>query len=47
MTTTSEMKICKGIRILQIIIGIITIGMSMAIIVNPGFGIEFYIELAH
>lgn len=41
----SEKGVSKGIRILQIILGIITIGISMAIIVNPGFGTEFLVSL--
>lgn len=30
---------------MQIVLGIITIGISLAIIVNPGFGIEFLVSL--
>ena len=41
----SEKGVSTGIRILQIILGIITIGISMAIIINPGFGIEFLVSL--
>ncbi|MGZ5485604.1 MAG: DUF308 domain-containing protein, partial [Nitrososphaeraceae archaeon] len=42
---TSEKGVSKGIRILQIILGIITIAISMAIIVNPGFGTKFLVSL--
>jgi len=45
MTSASETNISEGIRILQIIMGIITIGISIAVIVNPGFGIEFLVYL--
>lgn len=45
MKTTSEMKISTGIRILQIIVGVIAIALSIAVIVNPGFGIEFLVFL--
>ena len=44
-SSASEMKISKGIRILQIIIGIIAIALSIAVIVNLGFGIEFLVYL--
>ena len=40
MKTTSETGVSKGIRILQIIVGIIAIALSIAVIINPGFGIE-------
>lgn len=45
MKTASEIKISKGIRILQIIMGIIAIALSIAIILNPGFGIELLVFL--
>ena len=45
MKTASESGVSKGIRILQIIIGIIAIGLSIAVIINPGFGIEFLVFL--
>ncbi|HET9805639.1 MAG TPA: DUF308 domain-containing protein [Nitrososphaeraceae archaeon] len=45
MKTASQMNISKGIRILQIIVGIIAIALSIAVIVNPGFGIEFLVFL--
>jgi uncharacterized membrane protein HdeD (DUF308 family) len=45
MTTASEKGVSKGIRILQIIVGIIAIAISSAVIVNPGFAIEFLIFL--
>jgi uncharacterized membrane protein HdeD (DUF308 family) len=45
MKTTSEKGVSKGIRILQIIVGIIAIALSIAVIVNPGFGIEFLVFL--
>jgi uncharacterized membrane protein HdeD (DUF308 family) len=45
MKTTSEKGISKGIRILQIIVGIIAIALSSAVIVNPGFAIEFLVFL--
>ena len=45
MKTTSETGVSKGIRILQIIVGIIAISLSIAVIVNPGFGIEFLVFL--
>ncbi len=44
MKTASE-KGSKGIRILQIIVGIIAIALSIAVIINPGFGIEFIVFL--
>ena len=43
MKTASEQGISKGIRILQIIVGIIAIALSIAVIVNPGFGIEILV----
>ncbi|HET9805976.1 MAG TPA: DUF308 domain-containing protein [Nitrososphaeraceae archaeon] len=45
MKTASEKGVSKGIRILQIIVGIIAIALSIAVIVNPGFGIEFLVFL--
>ena len=45
MKTTSETGVSKGIRILQIIVGIIAIALSSAVIVNPGFGIEILVFL--
>jgi uncharacterized membrane protein HdeD (DUF308 family) len=45
MKTTSETYVSKGIRILQIIVGIIAIALSIAVIINPGFGIEFLVFL--
>jgi uncharacterized membrane protein HdeD (DUF308 family) len=45
MKTASEKGVSKGIRILQIIVGIIAISLSIAVIVNPGFGIEFLVFL--
>ena len=45
MKTTSETGVSKGIRILQIIVGIIAIALSIAVIINPGFGIEFLVFL--
>ena len=45
MKTTSENNVSNGIRILQIIVGIIAIALSIAVILNPGFGIEFLVFL--
>ena len=45
MKTTSETGVSKGIRILQIIVGIIAIALSIAVIINPGFGIEILVFL--
>ena len=45
MKTTSETGVSKGIRILQIIVGIIAIVLSIAVIINPGFGIEILVFL--
>ncbi|HYJ00834.1 MAG TPA: DUF308 domain-containing protein [Nitrososphaeraceae archaeon] len=45
MKTASEKGVSKGIRILQIIVGIIAIGLSIAVIINPGFGIEILVFL--
>ena len=45
MKTSSETSASKGIRILQIIVGIIAIALSIAVIINPGFGIEFLVFL--
>ena len=45
MKTESEKDVSKGIRILQIVVGIIAIALSMAVIVNPGFGIEILVFL--
>ena len=45
MKTASEKGVSKGIRILQIIVGIIAIALSIAVIINPGFGIEILVFL--
>ena len=45
MKTSSEKGVSKGIRILQVIVGIIAIGLSIAVIINPGFGIEILVFL--
>ena len=45
MKTASEKSVSKGIRILQIIVGIIAIALSIAVIINPGFGIEILVFL--
>ncbi|HEX2405890.1 MAG TPA: DUF308 domain-containing protein, partial [Nitrososphaeraceae archaeon] len=45
MKIESEKGISKGIRILQIIVGIIAIALSIAVIVNFGFGIEILVFL--
>src|SRR5215216_6035 len=45
MKTASETGVSKGIRILQIIVGIIAIALSIAVIINPGFGIEMLVFL--
>jgi uncharacterized membrane protein HdeD (DUF308 family) len=45
MKTASEKGVSKGIRILQIIVGIIAIGLSIAVIINPGFGIKILVFL--
>ena len=45
MKTSSEQGVSKGIRILQIIIGIIAVAISIGVIVNPGFGIEILVFL--
>jgi uncharacterized membrane protein HdeD (DUF308 family) len=45
MKTVSGKNVSKGIRILQIIVGIIAIALSIAVIVNPGFGIEILVFL--
>jgi uncharacterized membrane protein HdeD (DUF308 family) len=45
MKTASEKNVSKGIKILQIIVGIIAIALSIAVIVNPGFGIEILVFL--
>jgi uncharacterized membrane protein HdeD (DUF308 family) len=45
MKTVSENSVSKCIRILQIIIGIIAIALSIAVIINPVFGIEFLVFL--
>src|ERR671913_125004 len=45
MKTTSETGVSKSIRILQIIVGIIAIALSIAVIINPGFGIEILVFL--
>ena len=45
MKTTSEKGVSKGIRILQVIVGFIAIGLSIAVIINPGFGIEILVFL--
>jgi uncharacterized membrane protein HdeD (DUF308 family) len=44
-TTSSDKKISKGIRILQVIVGIIAISISIAEILNPGFGLELLVFL--
>ncbi|HEX5186882.1 MAG TPA: DUF308 domain-containing protein [Nitrososphaeraceae archaeon] len=43
--TSSDKKLSKGIRILQVIIGIIAISLSIAEILNPGFGLDLLIFL--
>jgi uncharacterized membrane protein HdeD (DUF308 family) len=45
MKTVSENGVSKGIRILQIIVGIIAIALSIAVLINPGFGIEILVFL--
>ena len=45
MKIASENSVSKGIRILQIIVGIIAIALSIAVIINPGFGIEIIVFL--
>jgi uncharacterized membrane protein HdeD (DUF308 family) len=45
MKTASEKGVSKGIRILQVIVGIIAIGLSIAVIINPGFAIEILVFL--
>ena len=45
MKTSSEQGVSKGIRILQIITGIIAVAISIGVIVNPGFGIEILVFL--
>jgi uncharacterized membrane protein HdeD (DUF308 family) len=45
MKTESEKGTSKGIRILQIVVGIIAIALSLGVIVNPGFGIEILVFL--
>ena len=45
MKTASQSGVSKGIRILQIIVGIIAIALSIAVIINPGFGIEILVFL--
>jgi len=45
MKTSSEKGVSKGIRILQVIVGIIAIGLSIAVIINLGFGIEILVFL--
>ena len=45
MKTSSEQGVSKGIRILQIIIGIIAVALSIGVIINPGFGIEILVFL--
>jgi uncharacterized membrane protein HdeD (DUF308 family) len=45
MKITSENSVFKCIRILQIIIGIIAIALSIAVLINPGFSIEFLVFL--
>ena len=45
MKITSENSVSKGIRILQTIVGIIAICISIAVIINPGFGIEILVFL--
>ena len=41
----SETGVSKGIRILQIIIGVIAIALSIVVLANPGLGIEFLVFL--
>ncbi|HEX5186347.1 MAG TPA: DUF308 domain-containing protein [Nitrososphaeraceae archaeon] len=45
MKTASETGLSKGIRILQIIVGLIAIALSIIVIANPGLGIEFLVFL--
>jgi uncharacterized membrane protein HdeD (DUF308 family) len=45
MKTVSETGVSKGIRILQIIVGVIAIALSIVVIANPGLGIEFLVFL--
>ena len=45
MKTASEKGVSKVIRILQVIVGFIAIGLSIAVIINPGFGIEILVFL--
>ena len=45
MKTVSEKGVSKGIRILQIIVGIIAIALSIAVLINPGFGIGILVFL--
>jgi uncharacterized membrane protein HdeD (DUF308 family) len=45
MKTESEKGVSKGIRILQIVVGIIAIALSIAVLVNLGFGIEILVFL--
>ena len=45
MKTESKTGGSKGIRILQIIVGVIVIALSIAVIINPGFGIEILVFL--
>jgi len=45
MKTASETGVSKGIRILQIIVGVIAIALSIVVIANPGLGIEFLVFL--
>ena len=41
----NELKSPNGLRILQIVLGVIAIALSLAIILNPGFGIATLIFL--
>ena len=45
MKTASQSGVSKGIRILQIIVGIIAIALSIVVIINPGFGSEILVFL--
>ena len=45
MKTASQSGVSKGIRILQIIVGIIAIALSIAVIINPGLGIKILVFL--
>ena len=47
MKTEPEKNVSKGIRILQIVVGIIVIAVSIAVIINPKFGIEILASYFH